>query len=406
MKVLKAPVMLGLFLSMIVSVYCEEPAFRFDEQGGWLWSDRDGEIVFHRQDISTGQADFWHLSFTGERIFANHQLLQVEGGAFFFEGGIRGPLTGININLGFYNHGNMELTWGRQRFENKGGEAFSFTLSLPVYFNRNSLVFSYTRAGASWEDGSFYWFLGRPQLDNFHLEGLLFSFGKRQTIKMEGLFLDAGLLSPEDTRLFDLSLRGVHASYSNQTDFQFLKLEGNLGVFYGKARFDGSLTASNQHYTLFPYLVYEASGQISAFAGYGMITLAYQARFFSITAQLGAVQIFYSSCDADVYYKQKRLFGGRERRYAVTPMDLGRLGCALIGLDAALLLPDSKTKPHFSVGIKKLFFIPWNYQQINPPEGGGNGSGNQGTGRVPTISPDLLKSALLSGLSLYFSFKC
>jgi hypothetical protein len=405
-KALKAPVMLGLFLSMITPIYCEdyreEPSFRFDGQGGWLWADEDGDIFFRRQSIGVEQAGFWRLAFEEKKVSADHQLLQADGSAFFFEGGIRAPHGGIDAVLGFYSHGNMELLWDGQRFENSGGEASSFSLSLPVYFNQSSLVFSYTRAEASLQDGSFYWFLGRPRLDDFHLGGLSFAFGKRQRVEFEALFLEGGILSPEDVSLFDFSLRGFHASYSFQKDFSFLGLGGDFGVVYGKAQFDGSLTASNQHYTLFPYLVYETSGQISAFAGYGMVTLDYRARFFSLTAQFGVIQVFYSNSDAEVHYKQKTLFGGKERRYNFTPIDIGRPGCALVRLDAALLLPDSKTKPHFAIGIKKLFFIPWNYQRLISPDGGGDEK--QGTGLAAAISPDLLKSALLSGLSLYFSF--
>jgi hypothetical protein len=409
MTALKVPVMLGLFLLTVASIYCEEPVLRFDEQGGWLWADKDGEIFFHRQGVSVEKAESWHLSFSGEQFSVNHQNARVQSGAFFFGGGAQGSRGGINADLGFYNHGNMDLLWDRQHFENKGGEAFSLSLSLPVYFNHNELIFSFTNAAASWQDGSFYWFLGRPRLDNFRLGGLSFVFGERQSIELEGLFLDGGILSPEGVSLFDFSLRGLHASYGFQKDFHPLSFGGNFGILYGEARFEGSLTTSNQHYTLFPYLVYETSGQIGAFAGYGMVNLAYRARFFSLAAQIGVLQIFYSNCGANVYYKQKRLFGGKETRYAFTPIDLGRLGCAFIGIDAALLLPGPKAKPVFTVGIKKLFFIPWNYQQMlsapdSPDSPGGSGNESQGTAPAPAISEDLLKSALLSGLSLYLSF--
>jgi hypothetical protein len=398
MSVLKAPVMLGLFLLLTIPLYCEEPAFRFDDRGGWLWADNAGDVLFHRQSIGVEQTDFWHLSFAGEKLSAQHRQLTVQGGAFFLEGGIRGPLGGINIGLGFYSHGNLELLRGEQLFENDGGKASSFTLSVPVYFNQNSLIFSYTGASASWQDGSFYWFFGRPRLDAFHLGNLSFVFGK-QSIGLGGLFLDRRILSPEDTDLFTFSLWGFHAFYNFRKDFRVLRLNGNAGILYGKARFDGSLTASNQHYSIFPYLVYEASGQIGAFAGYAMVTLAYRAGFFSLTTQLGVLQVFYDNCDADVYYKQKTLFGGGERRYTFTPINLEGLGCALAGIDAAFLFPDSKTKPNFTIGIKKIFLVPWNYQQIISPDG------SRGTGSTFVISADFLKTALLSGLSLYLSVK-
>jgi hypothetical protein len=410
MSVLKAPaVMLGLFLSMAVSLYGEGPAFRLDGQGGWLWADRNGDIVFYRQSVSAEQADFWRLSFTGEKFSSDHKNLRFQGSAFFVEGGIQGPLGGIYTSLGFYNHGNMELLWGNQRFENRGGDGSSFTLAIPVRLNQSSLVFSYTSLTASWQDGSFYWFFGRPRLDAFHHGGLSFSFGEKRRIDVAGLFIDGGILSPEDRGLLDFSLRGFYASYRRQKDFHPLTLGWNFGVLYGKAWLDGALTASNQHYSLFPYLVYEISGQISAFAGYGMVNFAYRTMFFSLDAQLGALQFFYSGSNADVHYKEKTLFGGRERRYAFTPIDLGDLGCAFIGLDVALLLPDSKTKPHVAVGIKKLFFIPWNYQQIISSPGdsspGGSGGETQGTGSPAAISQDMLKTALLSGFSLYLSLR-
>jgi hypothetical protein len=395
MNVLKAPVMLGLFLLAAVSLYCEEPAFRFEDRGGWLWTDNTGDILFHRQSAGAEQAEFWHLSFAKEKFFADHQAIQTDGGAFRFGAGIRGPFAGINVDLGFYNHGNLELLRNDRLFENDGGEAFSFTLSAPVYFNQNSLIFSYTGASASWQDGGFFWFFGRPRLDAFHVGNLSFVIGNRQRINLGGLFLDGRILSPEDADLFDFSLRGFHASYSLQKDFRLLSLEGNAGILYGKLRFNGSLTASNQHYSLFPYLVYEASGQIGAFAGYGMITLTYRSRFFFLAARLGAAQIFYDSCDTEVYYKQKNLFGGEERRYTFTPVRLESLGCALVGIDAAFLFPDAKARPCFTIGVKKNFLIPWNYQQLI--------SGGNGTGPASVPSADLLKTALLSGFSVYLS---
>jgi hypothetical protein len=132
--------------------------------------------------------------------------------------------------------------------------------------------------------------------------------------------------------------------------------------------------------------------------GFAAISLEYGFSLFFIKTALGAAQVFRGSGSSDIHYREKDLFGGKEKTGAVSK-ELGGLGAAFLSVDAGIASLRIGVKTKLSLGIKKTFALPWGYRGLfSAHEGGASDSGLQGG-----FDPGLLKTALLSGFSLYSS---
>jgi hypothetical protein len=155
------------------------------------------------------------------------------------------------------------------------------------------------------------------------------------------------------------------------------------------------LTASNQHYFLFPYTVYDASGALNAHIGFGAIDIQYKHKLFQYHIMLGAAYVFEGPVSVHIHYKEKKLFGGREAAEDINLLDAGGLGAAFLLLDAGI----HNTSSTISFGIKKLFVLPWGYEGLL--NSGDNPSPDIGSGGESGVNISMLRTILLSGLSCY-----
>jgi hypothetical protein len=161
---------------------------------------------------------------------------------------------------------------------------------------------------------------------------------------------------------------------------------------------EGGLTASNQGYSLFPYRFYNIDTSFSTHAGFALVSLEYSFSIFRVSAALGAAQFFQGAGSADIHYREKSLFGGKEK---IDPLskDLGGLGAAFLLADFGIPSLRIGAKTKLSLGLKKTFALPWGYRNIFSVDEGGVPDSHSGDG----FSTELLKTILLSGFSLYGS---
>jgi hypothetical protein len=351
---------------------------------------------------------YWRsgLSFKAEGFYAGLGLGQVisslpwaEGAVFACLGklGFDTPRFGLDVSGGFFNHALFSSETEAFSVYNDGGQAFFAAIKAPVRIGEWNIAPSLLYGSGSWDKGSLYWFFGTPKIPALTVCGLSLGYHKQQKIAFHYLFMDADILTNDAEGLFDARLDAYAAYYRLSLEVRNLRLGGSLGWFYADAGANGALTASNQHYAYFPYNFYAVTGSLDLHAGFGAVELTQTFSFFQYRVMIGAVHIFQGAGAAAVHYKKKMLFGGEE---AVDNMslDIGGTGAAVILLDAGLpsVWLGARKKARLSLGLKKLFVVPWRYEHALP-----------GTSVTPEASKsstnNLLKTVLLSGLSFYGS---
>jgi hypothetical protein len=227
--------------------------------------------------------------------------------------------------------------------------------------------------------------------------GVSLQYHTQHELAFQSLFMDMDIVANDTEGLFDSHLEAYAAFYRFSPEIARLRLGGILGWFYAAAGTEGSLTASNQHFAYFPYNFYTIYGSLGLHAGFAAVDLQRDFSFFRGRVILGAAHAFQGSGAADIHYKKKNLFGGEEV-FDKASLDIEGIGAAFMLLDAgfpALRLGKGK-KGHLSLGLRKLFVLPWGYEQAPAGVTASPDPSDPATGK-------LLKTLLLSGLSLYGS---
>jgi hypothetical protein len=395
---LKAPALaLGLSLYAVTSLFAQN-GFTVDESGGIIWTQSDGGCFYFSQGAEL-RGGGWNFSVNAGQLKSSLPWFSTDAGMVYLNGEVYAGYTGLNIGLGLYGHDKLEAGGGKETIKNGGGKGGLIALTIPFRFGGFGLDLSCVYAASSWDNGSFYWFNGRPSLDGFYGGGLSLSYGGHSLL-FHTASTDGNILSPQDERLFDWDLYVLHSAWQYSRESGRFEIRAGLGAVWGAANLEGALTASNQHYALFPYLFYEVEGTVSALIGHGGLELKYHGRFFEGGIALVAVQTMRSNSEASIHYKQKNLFGGAERLESHNPPDLGKAGCVFLAVDAGMILSSSlgrASNPRFKLGLKKTFALPWGYAGLLPPEEGGPPASGGG------FDAGLLRTILLSGFSLYGS---
>jgi hypothetical protein len=381
----------------IIAAPLEGRDFSLAASGGSFLVTPDGASGYRLGGLSYGQGD--ELSFkvdAGELLFrlpGIHGDITAAAGQFGFQ--IKN--IGLAFSAGFFSHSPFKVDFGETVFNSQGGSGSLLGTALAFRFRGITLEPSVSYASASWREGDFYWFFGKPKLNSFWLLGLRGAYDVH-SLNFRFFSLDAGILGNDDISLFNGASEGFFLYYRFSVKNRIVPLSGTLGYFYATAGMDGELTSSNQRYFLFPYRFYNVDTSFSVSAGFAAISLDYGFSIFSIKAALGAVQVFRGSGSADIHYREKALFGGREQTGAVSD-GLGGLGAAFLSVDAGLASLRLGTKTKLSLGLKKIFAFPWGYKGLFAV----NGGMTSGSGPSGGFDPGLLRTMLLSGFSLYAS---
>jgi hypothetical protein len=311
--------------------------------------------------------------------------------------GFNTPRFGLDFSGGFFKHDLFSSETEAFSVYNDGGRAFFVTVKAPVYIGEWSIAPSFLYGSGDWAGGSLYWFFGKPKIPALTAYGLSLGYHERHEVAFHYFFMDADILNNDAEQLFDSRLDVYAARYRLSLEILNLRPGGSLGWFYAAAGVNGALTASNQHYVYFPYNFYTVDGALGLHAGFGAVELKQAFSFFQYRVMIGAVHIFQGDGAATIHYKKKTLFGGKEVLDKMFP-DIGGTGAAFMLLDAGLpsLRLGTRKKAQLSLGLKKLFVIPWGYKQAL-----------SGISVLPEVSNSstnkLLKTVLLSGWSFYGS---
>ncbi|MDR1247781.1 MAG: hypothetical protein LBK63_00615 [Treponema sp.] len=389
----KAPAAaLGLFLCLHVfqfSAFAQE--LTLSGKAGSLWVEEDGAAWFWGSGISYKTKEGLYVDLGLGQIPSNLPWLD---GSFFglrYSMGLdRAPL-GFHFGGGLLRHGYTEVLFEDIPLYSEGGQGYCFSFSLPFYIHRLKIEASYAVGSGSWEDGSFYWFFGKPRVSAVHIPGLSLTYDQQYTLGFHRISLDLAIRNNDDMPLFDSGLAGyvLFAAFSRERGP--FRLAGSLGWVYAGGSLEGALTASNQRYSLFPYTFYNVKGTLDAHIGYGAADIQYRHAVFQYRIALGVLQGFGGKAAADMHYKKKNLFGSSEAHETTTPLELEGLGAAFLLFNWGAPALRVGRGVCLSFDLNKTWVIPWGYQQ------------NAGTSSGGGVSTGQILGVLLSGLSLHIT---
>ncbi|MDR2537253.1 MAG: hypothetical protein LBC46_02995 [Treponema sp.] len=344
----------------------------------------------------TGETGLSLKADAGEVFF---KLPEVRGDISAAAGrfGFRAQNFGAAFTVGGFSHSAFTADFGEAVFNSEGGSGAWFDAALSFRIRGLTLEPSASFAAASWESGDFYWFFGKPDLPALWRLGLTAAYDAH-SLGFSLVSLDADILDNDAVRLFKGASGGAVLYYRFSGKSRNFPVQGTLGYCYAAAGMEGELTASNQGYSLFPYRFYHLDASFSTHAGFAVISMEYGFSIFRVHAALGAAHVFQGTGSVDIHYREKTLFGGNEKTDSLWK-DVGGLGAAFLSADLGIPSLRLGTKTSLSLGIKKTLALPWGYQNIFSADESGPPDSRPGGGP----DTDLIRTALLSGLSIYGS---
>ncbi|MDR1302355.1 MAG: hypothetical protein LBK43_07785 [Treponema sp.] len=344
----------------------------------------------------TGETGLFLNADAGE-VFLNlpevHGDITTAAGRF----GLHTQNFGAAFTVGGFSHAAFTADFGQAAFNSEGGSGVLFDTALSFRIRGLTLEPSASYATGSWGKGDFYWFFGKPNLPAWRRLGLTGALGAHG-LGFSLFSLDADILDNDGVGLFKGASRGAVLYYRFSGKSQHFPVNGVLGYCYAAAEMDGELTASNQGYSLFPYRFYNLDASFSAHAGFALVNLEYRFFIFRINAALGAIHVFQGTGSVDIHYREKSLFGGNEKTDSLGK-DVGGLGAAFLSADFGIPSLRLGAKTSLALGIKKTLALPWGYRNILSADESGPSDTHSGGGP----DTDLIRTILLSGLSLYAS---
>jgi hypothetical protein len=383
---------LGLFLYTLLPLGADEDV-SLSAGGGTLWIGDDGGSGYWRSGLSFRTENNFYADVSLGQVVSS--LPWADGSVFGsrWTAGYNTPLVGFEFSSGIFLHSYISSDTESFSFYNDRGSGSFFSLKAPLHIGVLTIEPSALYGGGSWDAGSFYWFFGKPSIPSISILGLALSY-RAHALNFHYLSLEAGILSNEEVKLFDAHMNAYSLYYRFSMKTTKLGFNGSLGWLYASADVNGALTSLNQSFSLFPYVFYNVNGFLNAHAGFGAISVEHAVSIFKYHITLGALHFFRAEGAAKIHYKNKQLFSGEEA-FETMPLNAEGAGAAFMLLDAgipALQIGGAK-KLHLSLGIPKLFAIPWGYENFlaDGELGGGTAS--------------LLKTLLLSGLSFSCSLK-
>jgi hypothetical protein len=396
-----APVLtLGLFLCLYVSsfVMADESA-SVSGRAGSLWVEDEHSALYWQGGASWRQGKQFYIDINVNRLSSDLPFADLTNRALVYDGGFDTGYAGLHMRGGFSRHGLIDMNIADKPFYNKGGEGFFVNPSLPVRLGAFTLTPSFLYGAAEWEDGSFYWFYGKPDIPALRVFGLDVSHEGRQRLSAKYFSLDLDILNNEETLLFESRFTGFFASYTESRRYSQTWLEAGLGWLYAAGSLQGALTAENQQYWLFPFAFFHVDASVRTHIGHASLSILYKPSVFRYSLALGALYIFRGHLDVTGHYRRKNIFGGGEFLENIDAGDFSHIGLAYMLVDAGIRPKIGQSKmARFSLGLQKAFLLPWGYEKyMADKESGGGGASSSGSG----FQMKWLKTALLSGLSFY-----
>jgi hypothetical protein len=402
-------VTLGFFLYLLFPLTCGAlEGLSLSGRAGSLWVEQDGAVIYWLSGVSYRPARRFHLEVELGGLFSDLPWAETRTDAplLFFTGGLDLNRLGFHFSGAYFSHKRFDAELGEVQLYNEGGGGGFLNVSLPVYLGALVVTPSFLSGGGFWSGGSLYWFFGKPVIPSLYGYGVVAEYAGGHTLEFRGLTLEPEIRSNEGESLFAVRLDIFSGSYTVKLGSPALKsetgrrrFEGTFGWLYAGAQAEGALTASNQHYILFPFNFFSVNGSTDAHIGYGLVRFLFQRSIFQFDITLGAANVFWGKAAANYHYKMKKLFGGSEAQEDLNPVKLDNIGAVFLLLDAGMVfragLPQKQST--LSFGLQKALAIPWGYERLTPSSGADSGD------RTPAAALDdgLWRTVLLSGLSAY-----
>jgi len=373
---------------------------------GTLLAQDDGAAGYWRSGLKLTLGQNFFLDFDLGKVSSSLPWFNTSVFGFRGQCGLDMPAGGFTVTYGFFNHSPVHAAAERTVITNDGGQGYFFSLETPLRFDFFSIVPQFLYGKAFWDDGDLYWFFGKPDIPSLLISGadLYFDhYGDRGRYKHGPGFrvfrAELNIISNEHEPLFDTRLNAGLFWYEYSIERENHALGGTLGWLYADASLEGALTSSNQPYFLFPYLFAHADAHFKAHAGFALFRFRYRQRVFQYHADLGVFHIFYDRGEVEVHYRKKKLFGGEENFETIYPETSG-LGAAFLLLEAGIPALPIGGKQRLALSLQKAFILPWGYKNLFSFGDGSSGGGSGGGAPSGSKTLSLIKTVLLSGLSI------
>ncbi|MDR2403868.1 MAG: hypothetical protein LBD78_07545 [Spirochaetaceae bacterium] len=398
---------LGFLLFFALSPFCgalEE--LSLSGKTGSLWVEADGAAWYWYSGLSWRPFDQLHLEAAAGGLKSSLPWVKTDLSLFRFKTDVDFDRFGVHVSGALIGSDRFELDIGDAQMYNEGGKANLFNFSLPLYLGPFVLNPSFLTGYGYLYDGSLYWFFGKPLVPSLYSYGLSAGYAGAHILEFRYLGAEPEIRSNQEEGLFTARLNVFLASYTlnlgpaaSKPEEGRRRFEGTAGWLYTEGSAEGALTASNQHYALFPFTFFSVTGSLNAHIAYGLLRLLFRPSIFQFDITLGAAHVLLGEAKADYHFKMKRLFGGSEFDGELDPVELNNTGAAFLLLDGGIILRNPYRPGPFIVtlGIQKALALPWGYEKFISAASPGTDSG----GGSPAMDPELLRSVLLSGLSLY-----
>jgi hypothetical protein len=389
----KAPAaMLGLFLYFALPLICAAQTTVYTGQAGVLWVEGDTLAWGWRQRFAHRPERGLSFGFNLGGLFSNLPWADSEAVIIGVNAGFKGERLGLDLFGGFWGHSRFEAGIGSYSFFNDGGSAYYAGTRASLGIGAFTLETSFLYGRAWWRNGDFYLFLGKPAIPAAYGLGFALAY-ERHRLNLAGLSLDPEILSTEEEGIFRGDLRGFTAAYTFLWESPRTRTAAVLGWVSALGQVEGALDLSNQHSFPVLFTFFKLSGALTAHGAYALIRAAFSPGVFQFRIDAGVLQGLGGEIRGSLHYRRTNLLGGEERTLEMDALDLGGMGAAFFLLDAGVR-PGRAGR--FSLGIQKALAVPWGFERLFGPAGGGAGAAR-------TSSADFLRSLLLSGLSLYGS---
>ena len=420
---------LGLFLCLVSHLAAqdtpgtasglEEVNIYLSGRAGTLWVEDDGAALYWHSGMTLTYSppgfDF-NMGIDIGRIFSNLNRLELSLFGLRANLGVDSFWGGFHFSAGYFSHQDIRFVRPAARdivLSNEGGQGFFLSARFPLRFAHLTIVPSILYGEGRWGNGELYYFFGKPGISALWLYGISFRLDPHDRFSAyEGRFghelsfnffgADIAIYNNEEVLLFRSPLRAAFFFYGLSLEKETMSFSARIGGLHAYIPLHGELNASNQNYFLFPFLFYRVSGSLDILAGFAYLGFRHERRIFRYGIRLGAIHTFSARNNFNIHYQQKRLFGGREG-FDNFYMDIEGLGAAFLLLDAGFPSLPLGANRQLSLGLQRIFLVPWGYENLLPSGRGGGGGGT--TNNVSAPSASTIRTLLLSGLSFQASLR-
>ena len=393
--------LLGLFFYLYLPLEAQESSVnvpgKISGNAGSLWVDDDGYSYYWHSSLALNPGQNLNLSFSFGEASSNLPLADISIFGFMGQCSIDTPMVGFTFAAGFFDQSAANIVANNIPIYNEGGQGYFFSAAMALRFGFLSINPFLLYGKASWDDGDMYWFFGKPKIPCFLIYGLNIYFYQQDGFKhgpgYYSLSTNVNFISNKNESLFDSDLDAGFFFYKASMETVNFGFTGTIGGFLTKGSFDGAITSANQPYFLFPYQFYNINASFDAQAGFALFRFRHNIGISRYSFDLGAIHIFDNNGKADIHYRMKNLFSGKED-FEERSMDIKGLGAAFLSFEAAFPALILTQGLQLSLGLRKSFIIPWGYDKLITSSNASSGKFSE----EKVVSK--IRTVLLSGLSI------